>query len=47
MIGERDLTLFRYVESPDEVLAVLKKSLSEEMGPRTPAFAKTTCCGRG
>lgn len=47
MIGEQDLDLFRYVDSPTEALAALKSSLNETAERITPAFAKmsTACCG--
>ncbi len=47
MISAQDLELFRYVESPEEALAVLKEGVREELGTITPAFAKTStsCCG--
>jgi uncharacterized protein (TIGR00730 family) len=47
VIGQEDLELIRYVESPAEALGILKQRLSEKMERATPAFAKTStcCCG--
>lgn len=41
-IAERDLELFRYVDTPVQALDVLKKWLHEDMQHPSPAFAKTT-----
>lgn len=46
MISPEDLTLFRFVEAPDEALSVLKDALTPEPEVVTPSFAKTntSCC---
>lgn len=45
MIGQEDIDLFRYVETPAEAFEYLKEVLSKKMDPVTPAFAKSeTCC---
>jgi len=41
MIGEEDLGLFRFVDSPTEALEVLQRDLATEIEAVTPAFAKS------
>jgi uncharacterized protein (TIGR00730 family) len=42
MIGQEDLGLFRFVDSPTEALDVLQRGLGAEMEVVTPAFARST-----
>lgn len=46
MIREEDLALFRFVDSPDEALDVLKRELSTRMGATSPSIARSMCPGR-
>ncbi len=39
MISEKDLTLFEYVDTPEQALQELQKGLIEDMEPLAPAFA--------
>lgn len=47
MIASQDLDLFRYVETPSEAIKELRETLSSELEPVTPGFARTStsCCG--
>lgn len=47
MIGEGDLTLFRYADSPEEALALLKERLAGEPEEEAPAFAPSRTCHGG
>ena len=42
MIGQEDLGLFRFVDTPTEALDVLQRGLGDEMEAVTPAFARST-----
>jgi uncharacterized protein (TIGR00730 family) len=44
MIGEEDLQLFRWVDSPAEAMQVLQEEFEQEKLEPTPAFAKSRCC---
>lgn len=44
MIDERDLTLFRYVDTPSEAMRVLQDELVTEADEPAPALAKTQYC---
>lgn len=46
MIAASDLSLFRYVDAPDEAFTALQQLLNEDVGRPGPRFApsSTTCC---
>lgn len=44
MISEKDLELFRFVESPEEAFQALQEGLAEDFEDISPAFARSLCC---
>jgi len=47
MIAPSDLTLFRYVDGPEDAFQTLQDALNADVGQMGPRFApsSTTCCG--
>lgn len=47
MIAPGDLSLFRYVDQPDEAFGMLRDALRDDVGRPGPRFSpsSTTCCG--
>ena len=43
-IAREDLNLFQFADDPGAALEILKKGLELEMGPVSPAFAKSRLC---
>lgn len=44
MISERDLDLFRFVDTPAEAMQALREDLAPDLEEPTPTFAKSVCC---